>query len=291
MREAPFRAFAERHLRGAAPASYLSNCRLVERVAATDLDSADLDDDALELTRRRLQAGGVPPARVSDCLSALRMYRRFRDAAMDDPAAPDTLFASFPAPVATGVPAHPRLPLPPRSDSRGSDRAPDLIRNATPRALLELQAAAVDELRARGIARTANAPLGDYAEALFAHALGWTLLGNSTLGHDAVDTAGLRFQIKARRLADISASRQLGAIRRLEGCQFDLLAAILFDARFDVVAAALIPHAIVEAAAKPTTHTNSWRLMMTDRLIAAPGVRDVTDVLRAAHASFGDQKP
>jgi hypothetical protein len=51
-------------------------------------------------------------------------------------------------------------------------------------ALLKISAAAQDELRSRGITRTANTT-GDYAEYLFSQAYGWTLENNSKAGFDA----------------------------------------------------------------------------------------------------------
>lgn len=58
----------------------------------------------------------------------------------------------------------------------------------------------LDELRARKVIRTSNSPIGDYTEWLVANQLGLTLVTNSTSGHDAVDTLGVKFQIKGRRL-------------------------------------------------------------------------------------------
>ncbi|QGY03599.1 hypothetical protein MMSR116_18175 [Methylobacterium mesophilicum SR1.6/6] len=45
--------------------------------------------------------------------------------------------------------------------------------------LLELHGAVIEELRERKIVRSANGPIGDYAEFLFAKAFGWTLVNNS----------------------------------------------------------------------------------------------------------------
>ena len=48
----------------------------------------------------------------------------------------------------------------------------------TPPQLLALHAKLCDELRSRGITRSANNPTGDLAEYLFCKAFGWTQAGN-----------------------------------------------------------------------------------------------------------------
>lgn len=52
--------------------------------------------------------------------------------------------------------------------------------------LLSLQADAIDELKKRGVLRTKNNPVGDYAEWLVSHALNLTLAKNSSAGYDAL---------------------------------------------------------------------------------------------------------
>lgn len=157
------------------------------------------------------------------------------------------------------------------------------LATATDRELLRLHGAVLDELRARGVVRTANAPLGDYAEHLFAKAFGWTLAGNSERGHDATDAAGLRFQVKARRLrTGTPGERQLSVIRALPDAKFEMLAAVLFDRSFKVFRAALIPHAIVLKRSSFVAHVNGWRLILDDAVLSEPAVRDVTLPLAAA---------
>lgn len=76
--------------------------------------------------------------------------------------------------------------------------------------------------------------------------------------------------------------RQLSIIRGLPEAKFDILAAVLFDRRFGVARAALVPHAVVVARSSYIAHVNGWRLMLDDSVWNEPGVRDVTNVLRAA---------
>ena len=266
MREAAFRAYAMRHLRGAAPASYLANCRLIERETGVDLDDADLSEAGIAGVHDRLKAAGIPPARISDAKSAVRMYRRFRESS-----------AAIPAPIALPQAA---------SAGDGHPALAEWLEGASTVALLQASAAIVRTLRDRGIVRTGNGPLGDYAERLFTQAMDWTLATSATAGYDATDRAGLRFQIKARRRSG-AGFRQLGIIRKLEGHHFDMVAAALFTPDFGVERALLIPHAAVVSHAKPVAHTNGWRLMFNDGLAKAPGVRDVTEAVCAAHEILG----
>ncbi|TIW59790.1 MAG: hypothetical protein E5V49_16815 [Mesorhizobium sp.] len=140
----------------------------------------------------------------------------------------------------------------------------------------------MDELREREVVRTANAPLGDYAELLFAIAFGWALEGNSSMGHDATDAAGVRYQVKSRRVTPRNKSRQLSAIRRLPDQTFDFLAGVLFDESYRVIKAILIPHSVVVARATRVELTNSWRFMLEDRVWQAEGARDVSREIIAA---------
>lgn len=150
------------------------------------------------------------------------------------------------------------------------------------RALLQAHAAILDELRTREIVRTGNAPLGDFAEHLFARAFSWRLAPNSASGHDATDAAGLRFQIKCRRLRNgAPGERQLSVIRALPERKFDYLAAVLFAPDFHVSKAALIPHAVVTSRASHIPHVNGWRFILDDVVWSLPGVRDVTASLAA----------
>lgn len=180
-----------------------------------------------------------------------------------------------------------RLPIARELADRSNDPRWTFMRSTGVVDLLRMQAAAVDELRRRRVVRTANAPLGDYAEHLLARAFGWTLSPNSGAGYDAVCGAGNRYQIKARRLRnDVPSERQLGVLRGLPDGRFDHLASILFDADFAVRRAAIVPHAVVAARASRTSHVNGWRFMLDDTVWAEPGVRDVTEEVTAAARAY-----
>ena len=102
--------------------------------------------------------------------------------------------------------------------------------------LLALHVALLEELRARGVLLSENNPTGDFAEYLFCAAYGWAQASNSEKGFDAIGNDGN--QVKGRRITIRNSSRQLSAIRDLDG--FDTLAAVLFDDLYRVVRAAMV---------------------------------------------------
>src|SRR5271156_1368529 len=101
------------------------------------------------------------------------------------------------------------------------------LRTFTPPQLLLLHSKVADELRERGITRSANNPTGDLAEYLFCEAFAWKQAGNSQANVDAIGRDGLRYQIKGRRMTRFNNSRQLSAIRDMAGSHFDFLAGVL----------------------------------------------------------------
>lgn len=139
---------------------------------------------------------------------------------------------------------------------------------------------ALRELRARDVLRTDNNPAGDYAEVLFCAALGWTRHPISAPKADAVDAAGVRYQVKSRRPTTGNPSRQLGDLYDLDKKPFDVLAGVLFTEDFNVSRAALVPYATVLASSKEA-RPGLWRFYLRDSVWALPGVRDVTAELRA----------
>lgn len=147
--------------------------------------------------------------------------------------------------------------------------------------LLKLHARVSDELRVRGITRSSNNPTGDLAEFLFCRAFGWSQAGNSNPNVDAVSPDGVRYQIKGRRITPQNGSRQMSAIRDLQGSNFDFLAAVLFDQDYSILRAAIISIEVVVARATFVPRTNSHKFFLRDDVVNMTGVRDVTDGLRA----------
>ncbi|MEM7427685.1 MAG: hypothetical protein AAF441_16455 [Pseudomonadota bacterium] len=146
----------------------------------------------------------------------------------------------------------------------------------TVRQLLALHVQISEELRSRGVVRSANNPTGDLAEYLFCAAFGLAQATNSERGFDATAPDGTRYQIKGRRIHRRNGSRQLSAIRDLAGNHFDQLAAVLFDDDYRVLRAALIPRSVVVERSTYIAHTNSNKFMLTDDVWMQHGVRDVT---------------
>ena len=107
--------------------------------------------------------------------------------------------------------------------------------------LLALHVQINNELRARKVIRSENNPTGDLAETQFCKAFDWQPAPNSTLGYDATDDEGVRYQIKGRRIHHLNKSHQLSVIRDIGNNPFDYLAGILFDENFHVIKAAIIP--------------------------------------------------
>jgi len=152
--------------------------------------------------------------------------------------------------------------------------------------LLKLQAAAIEELRSRGIVRTANNPVGDYAEWLVSKALGLQLVGNSAAGYDAVSPSGVKVQIKGRRVTAKNPSRQLSAVRNLDNHDFDELVAVIFNEAFEIVEAVSIPHKVVGEYAVYRKHVNAHILHVRGRLLEDSRVKSLRSELNAANNSL-----
>lgn len=273
MREQAFRAYliACKYTDNSV-ASRLSRLRLIERRLHADLDRLDLSAVGLLAIRKQLERTGLEGPQLANILNAARNYGRFRSG--EGPTSSTAIRRTTgprSKPSQTAASAEPEVTRPER---------PAFIQRATVPELMKLHGELLEELRSRGALRTANGPVGDYAEHLFAHAFGWQLEQASVTGHDAVDAKDVRYQIKGRRLTGIG-SRQLGVIRRIDERAFDVLAAALFTSDMRVSRAALIPFHVVLARAKGVEHVNGWRFMLSDRVWDVPGVIDVTTELRA----------
>jgi len=160
----------------------------------------------------------------------------------------------------------------------------------TNRELLALYGRVLDTLRSRGVIRSANNPLADYAEGLCVAALSLTLAAKCTTGYDGIDPNGHKIEVKARRLTQQNGSRQLSAIRGIDSAHFDYLAGILFDADFSVMKGCLIPHAVVREHGSNNMHTHSHRFLLRDSVWSLDGVRDITEALQAAESRAGQRE-
>jgi hypothetical protein len=88
------------------------------------------------------------------------------------------------------------------------EHPPDLSAFSEP-ALFSLYRVILRELKSRGVIRTENAPVGDYAEYLVATALGGQLAPNSEKAWDVLGNDGEKLQVKARVVSDPAEPGQL----------------------------------------------------------------------------------
>jgi hypothetical protein len=159
------------------------------------------------------------------------------------------------------------------------------LRRLTVRQLLQLHASAVDELRRRGVVKSTNNPIADYAEALACHALGLVPSATSTKGYDATDSRHNRFEIKARRRATDTTPTRFSAIRDLNGRHFRYLVLVLFRDDYTVERGAVLTVSAVRKRAFYQKHINGWIVPLNENTWAGVGVREITRELR--RAQFG----
>lgn len=137
----------------------------------------------------------------------------------------------------------------------------------------------LDELKERGVVRTSNNPVADYAEWLVAKSLGLTLEHNSKASYDAINNKGEQFQIKSRRFDPPKKSRKLGLFRNFEEKRFDYLIGVLFEKDFTVREAYKIPHKIIENYARFSKHQNGHILNLKGKILEDPKVENITQLL------------
>ena len=142
--------------------------------------------------------------------------------------------------------------------------------------LLVIYAQIIEELRDRKVVRTSNGPVGDYAEWLVSQKMNLTLANNSNSGFDAIDTNGVKFQIKSRRVTPHNKSTQLSAIRNLDSNDFDFLIAVIFNEFFKPIIVLQVPQAIIVKYARFSHHVNAHLLRIRENIINDPMVKDLT---------------
>jgi hypothetical protein len=132
--------------------------------------------------------------------------------------------------------------------------------------LLQLSRGILRELRFRGVIRSSNAPVGDFAEFLTAKATQGELAPSSKKSWDVLTAGQERLQVKARVLTPENTSRQLSPIRTWD---FDQLVVVLFDDNFAIVRAAFIDPVLAKQASKWSKHVNGWILFARDELLVS----------------------
>lgn len=138
----------------------------------------------------------------------------------------------------------------------------------------------LEELKSRGIVRSRNNPVADYSEWIVSKALSLSLQSNSNKGFDAVDSLGVRYQIKGRRLHPSNPSRQLSVIRSLDSNGFDFLVGVLFNEDFLITEAYKIPHDVTHKYARYSEHQNGHIVVLRGEILTAEGVTRIDDDLR-----------
>ena len=150
--------------------------------------------------------------------------------------------------------------------------------------LLHLFAQVGDELRARGLSRSANSPVADLAEALVAEALGLRLATNSTAGFDAKGQ-GKKYQVKGRRQSGKKWPPHFGVLRGLPKRDFDFLAGVVFTPDFDIAEATLLPYDAVARLAVFNKHQNG-HILGVRAACEAPEAEDITVKVRHAWSAL-----
>lgn len=164
---------------------------------------------------------------------------------------------------------------------------PEELRLQSSGSLLRTFHLILEELRRRQLVRSCNNPVADLSEQIAANALGLRLVGKSNAGHDAVDQAGLRYQVKGRRVTAHNPSRQLSFIRGLEEKPFDFVVGVLFTDDFRVSRACVVPFDVVRQRAAFVPKVNGHRFLLRDDLWSDPTVRDITKEAAAAACALG----
>ncbi len=155
----------------------------------------------------------------------------------------------------------------------------DDIRAQGPLDLLDTYACVLHGLRRFGVVRSFNHPVGDVAEYWVSQNLGWSLMPPSHKSYDAVDAAGLRYQIKARwRTRDGRTPRM--CVQLTDPPFFDFLVGVVFDQDFHVDYAAILPVDLVRGLCRRDGGSCSGQLSFPRRILRMQGVRSITDRLQ-----------
>jgi hypothetical protein len=161
------------------------------------------------------------------------------------------------------------------------EHAPDLSALSEP-GLFSLYRAILAELKSRGVIRTENAPVGDYAEYLVATALGGQLAPNSEKSWDVLAPDGEKLQVKARVVSDPAEPGQL-QLSPFRSFGFDSAVIVLLSATdYAVSRASKVPRHVVESSAVYRQHVNGRVLLARPEIMGHADATDLTATLRAA---------
>src|SRR5215472_9194815 len=160
------------------------------------------------------------------------------------------------------------------------EHLPDLS-TFSERSLFCLYRAILSELKSRGVIRTENAPVGDYAEYLVATALGGQLAPNSEKAWDVRGHDGEKLQVKARVVSEPAEPGQL-QLSPFRSFGFDSAVIVLLSATdYAVSRASKVPCHVVESSAVYRQHVNGKVLFARPEIMGHPLATDLTETLRA----------
>lgn len=149
--------------------------------------------------------------------------------------------------------------------------------------LLGRYALILAELRARDVVRTANAPIGDYAEYLAQRVYGGTLASNSVKSYDLLTADNRHIQVKARAVG--RSAKRTTKFSAFRSFHFDVASFLLFDASsYALLWAREMTSEQAKAAARHSDHVNAD--FLTRSIVERDGV-DVTERFRIAIESDG----
>ena len=150
--------------------------------------------------------------------------------------------------------------------------------------LFSLYRAILRELKSRGVIRTENAPVGDYAEYLVATALGGRLAPNAEKAWDVLGNDGEKIQVKARVVSGPAEPGQL-QLSPFRSFGFDAAVIVLLSAAdYAVSRASKVPRHVVESTAVYRQHVNGSVLFARPEIMGHPEATDLTATLRAAQS-------
>lgn len=143
------------------------------------------------------------------------------------------------------------------------------------------------ELRERGVVRSNNAPVGDYAESLVSEALGGKFADYvSEKSYDLIAPQWGKVQVKARAVGDPprGADLQTSPFRSWD---FDYAALVMVQrSDYRVNAAYMVPVDVLQPFGTWRSHVNGSTIRMTPELFAQDGVVEITEVLQQAADSM-----
>ncbi len=151
--------------------------------------------------------------------------------------------------------------------------------------LVNLYGNILSELNSRGVVRTYNSPVGDYAEWLVSHKLGLNLERNSPKGYDAYleqDKVRITYQIKSRweHGAPSAKTRKLSVLRDVGENAFHYLIAVIFGPHFEIREAWQIPVEVLGQYLSYSRHVNGYLLTLAGPILRNPAVLNIRDLLK-----------